>query len=169
MAISLTYVPLFICSTIIRKNRYRIEKLHSRHLLEMPMERFATLQIPTATLIVILFQLIQKEIVAQHQQYINASAYQDLDHPLSNDYRQLNTLSLIREISHNQYAYSRRNIIDGVNESLEHYSDVYFCLLREDFIELLRDSIQHFKSRTPSKKLYCIVGCLYFLKVKQSK
>ncbi|CAF0774800.1 unnamed protein product [Didymodactylos carnosus] len=64
--------------------------------------------------------------------------------PPPNNYRDLSVIPTMNEILEQQTVYLRENIINGVYESADHYLDVHFRLLREDFVEPLREGIDHF-------------------------
>lgn len=69
------------------------------------------------------------------------------------DFRHLSVIPTLRDIITDERPFLRPNKIDGPYDSTQHYLDVQFRLLREDFIKPLRDGIQTLlvmgKHRTP--------------------
>lgn len=58
------------------------------------------------------------------------------------DFRELSVIPTHEDIVANREPFLRENKIDGHYDSEEHYLDVQFRLLREDFIRPLRDGIK---------------------------
>lgn len=50
------------------------------------------------------------------------------------------------EICKYEKPFLRKNIIDGPYKSVDHYLDIHFRLLREDFLKPLRDGVREFKA-----------------------
>ena len=59
----------------------------------------------------------------------------------------------LSEITSNNKIYLRKNITYGAYKNVEHYLDVNFRLLREDFLRPLRDGINIFKTIIEEEKL----------------
>ncbi|CAF1265253.1 unnamed protein product [Didymodactylos carnosus] len=95
-----------------------------------------------------IFEFKQKH---RQQRLHPENSYKDPIEPPPNNYCFLSVIPLMSEILEDQAVYLRRNIIDGVYNSPEHYLDVHFRLLREDFLAPLRDGIQHYKSGAQTK------------------
>ena len=61
------------------------------------------------------------------------------------DFRSLQIYPEFHEIADKMYKpFLRRNVIEGAYRNVEHYLDVHFRLLREDFIAPLREGISSF-------------------------
>ncbi|CAM4799643.1 unnamed protein product [Rotaria magnacalcarata] len=73
------------------------------------------------------------------------------DDPPPDDYRQLQIVPDVNEILSEKKTYLRKNIINGVYESPQHYLDIHFRLLREDFVGPLRDGIEQHLSNASGK------------------
>ena len=58
------------------------------------------------------------------------------------DFRELSIIPSRGDIYIQEQPFLRRNIIEGRYRDVDHYLDVQFRLLREDFIKPLRDGIQ---------------------------
>lgn len=69
-----------------------------------------------------------------------------------NDYRDIPICPTIKEITTQERPFLRKNILRGRYENTEHYLDVQFRLLREDFLEPLREGIQEIVRNTPRKE-----------------
>ncbi|XP_067035451.1 NFX1-type zinc finger-containing protein 1-like isoform X3 [Acropora muricata] len=69
------------------------------------------------------------------------------------DFRHLSVIPSLRDIITDERPFLRPNKIDGPYDNTQHYLDVQFRLLREDFVKPLRDGIQTLlvmgKHRTP--------------------
>lgn len=101
-----------------------------------------------------------------------------------NDYRDIPICPTIKEITTQERPFLRKNILRGRYENTEHYLDVQFRLLREDFLEPLREGIQEIVQNIPRQerkqlmKNYCGVriigkeytwaGVIYQLKIDVS-
>jgi len=71
---------------------------------------------------------------------------------ISNEYieppdnvRDISILPSLHEINSNLSPFLRKNIINGAYTNVEHYVDIHFRLLREDFLQPLRKGINEFK------------------------
>lgn len=67
-----------------------------------------------------------------------------LDRPPPNSFRALGIFPSENEILSSEKPYLRANIVSGSYDSVEHYLDVQFRLLREDYIEPLRQGIGYY-------------------------
>ena len=61
------------------------------------------------------------------------------------DFRHLTVIPTLGDISIDQSGSLRKNKIKGRYHNIEHYLDVQFQLLREDFLRPLRDGIKHYR------------------------
>ncbi|KAJ4436029.1 hypothetical protein ANN_18655 [Periplaneta americana] len=61
-----------------------------------------------------------------------------------NEFRVMSLFPTPHELVTNESAFIRPNIIDGAYDSVEHYLDVQFRLLREDFMAPLKDGISKY-------------------------
>jgi len=69
--------------------------------------------------------------------------------PPPNDFRQMSIFPDIRSDIHaTGEPFLRRNIVKGGYDDAEHYLDVQFRLLREDFIRPLRNGIHEYMGAT---------------------
>ena len=59
--------------------------------------------------------------------------------------KNISILPSLTEINTNQNPFLRKNVINGPYKDVEHYIDIHFRLLREDFLQPLRKGITHFK------------------------
>lgn len=65
---------------------------------------------------------------------------------VSNDFTQLNVVPKLEDIVSDQTSqYLRKNITNGAYKNANHYLDVQFRLLREDFLKPLRDGVQNLR------------------------
>lgn len=64
------------------------------------------------------------------------------------DFRELPVLPVPYDLSKQQRPFLRRNIVEGKYKDGQHYLDIQFRLLREDFVRPLRNGINDFKDNT---------------------
>ena len=69
-----------------------------------------------------------------------------------NDFRDMPICPTNKEITTQERPYLRKNITKGRYENAEHYLDVQFRLLREDFLEPLREGIHEIVQNLPRKQ-----------------
>ncbi|ODM88663.1 NFX1-type zinc finger-containing protein 1 [Orchesella cincta] len=60
------------------------------------------------------------------------------------DYRRVQIVPTLKELLEDKRPFLRPNKIKGAYDSPEHYLDVQFRLLREDFVQPLRKGVEHF-------------------------
>lgn len=63
---------------------------------------------------------------------------------LTDDFRQINICPEPSELQRNVVPFLRGNKVDGKYDGVDHYLDVHFRLLREDFIRPFRERICEF-------------------------
>ena len=68
----------------------------------------------------------------------------------TDNFRHLSVIPTLGDISIDQSGSLRKNKIKGRYHNIEHYLDVQFRLLREDFLRPLRDGIKHYRERNNS-------------------
>ena len=68
--------------------------------------------------------------------------FPDSSGPPPNNFREISVVPRHDDIHSDDPVYLRRNKVDGAYENLEHYLDVQFRLLREDFVMPLREGIK---------------------------
>ncbi|CAF2465989.1 unnamed protein product [Rotaria sp. Silwood2] len=71
--------------------------------------------------------------------------------PPPDDYRQLQIVPGVIEILSDKKTYLRQNIVNGIYTDPQHYLDIHFRLLREDFVGPLRDGIEQYLSKAEGK------------------
>ncbi|CAI9736495.1 Hypothetical predicted protein [Octopus vulgaris] len=86
-----------------------------------------------------LLQSISSEHAPRSRQSRTDSSYSIVD-----DFRNLKLIPTVGEIISNKKPILHKNIKKGVYENLDHYLDVQFRLLREDFVGPLRDGLALF-------------------------
>ena len=69
----------------------------------------------------------------------------------TDNFRHLSVIPTLGDISTDQSGSLRKNKIKGRYHDIEHYLDVQFRLLREDFLRPLRDGIKHYRERNNSR------------------
>ena len=69
------------------------------------------------------------------------------------DFRRLSVVPTQGDILSGERPFLRRNKIDGSYNDVEHYLDVQFRLLREDFVRPLREGIAQLLERLGSAKI----------------
>lgn len=94
-----------------------------------------------------------------------AKFMQDDDPP--DDFRQISLYPMVHEITdRNEKVFLRANIIDGSYQDVDHYLDVHFRLLREDFVAPLRDGICQHLSQQGTKERKRIFNVRFYEKVQ---
>ncbi|XP_077298367.1 NFX1-type zinc finger-containing protein 1-like [Arctopsyche grandis] len=76
----------------------------------------------------------------------------DDDREVPDDFRTMPILPDADEINSNNFTFLRPNIIDGAYNCVDHYLDVQFRLMREDYISPMRDAIMSFLHDPKQKK-----------------
>lgn len=71
--------------------------------------------------------------------------------PPPNNFRDLSVIPTSQDINDVDRPFLRENITQGYYKDVDHYLDVQFRLLREDFVRPLRKGIQEFRLNTHSK------------------
>ena len=83
--------------------------------------------------------------------YFSAGENDDLNPP--DDFRDLSVIPTQEDILTGERPFLRRNKVDGSYHNAEHYLDVQFRLLREDFVRPLREGIAKLLERIGSAKI----------------
>ena len=81
------------------------------------------------------------------------SAVLNDDEDPPDNFRRLSVVPTQEDILHEGRPFLRRNKIDGSYEDVEHYLDVQFRLLREDFVRPLRQGVAQLLERIGSLEL----------------
>ena len=76
-----------------------------------------------------------------------------------NDFRDMPICPTIKEIKSQERPFLRKNIKKGRYEDVEHYLDVQFRLLREDFLEPLREGIYEITHNIPRGQRNQLMKC----------
>ena len=90
-------------------------------------------------------------IVAERQKHGKRYANKAGQKP-PDDFRDIPICPTNKEITSHQRPFLRKNILKGRYEDAEHYLDVQFRLLREDFLEPLREGIHEIVQNVPRKQ-----------------
>lgn len=72
--------------------------------------------------------------------------YEALGQP-PEDFRELSVFPSVDDLTMRGLPYLRRNVVVGPYNDVEHYLDVQFRLLREDFVRPLRDGIKEYEKK----------------------
>ncbi|XP_077302079.1 NFX1-type zinc finger-containing protein 1-like [Arctopsyche grandis] len=62
-----------------------------------------------------------------------------------NNFRELSIKPVVEEITSKKAVFLRKNIVDGEYYSVDHYLDIQFRLLKEDYMRTVRTAIQSFR------------------------
>ena len=76
-----------------------------------------------------------------------------------NDFREIPICPTNKEIKSQEPTFLRKNIKKGRYEDVEHYLDVQFRLLREDFLEPLREGIYEITHKVPREQRNQLMKC----------
>ena len=90
-------------------------------------------------------------IIAERQKHGKRYANKAGQKP-PNDFRDIPICPTNKEIASHERPFLRKNILKGRYEDAEHYLDVQFRLLREDFLEPLREGIHEIVQNVPRKQ-----------------
>ncbi|XP_078367699.1 uncharacterized protein LOC144651634 isoform X2 [Oculina patagonica] len=91
--------------------------------------------------------IIRAERQKHGKRYINKAGQKP-----PNDFRDMPVCPTNKEITTQERPYLRKNILKGRYEDAEHYLDVQFRLLREDFLEPLREGIPEIVNNVPRRQ-----------------
>ena len=91
--------------------------------------------------------LIMAERQKHGKRYVNKAGQKP-----PNDFRDIPICPTNKEITSHERPFLRKNILKGRYEDGEHYLDVQFRLLREDFLEPLREGIHEIIHNVPRKQ-----------------
>ncbi|XP_063233035.1 NFX1-type zinc finger-containing protein 1-like [Bacillus rossius redtenbacheri] len=83
----------------------------------------------------------------KHKKATSDNAGQD-QKPPPDDFREISIYPTPRDILNSDATFIRPNIVKGAYSSVDHYLDVQFRLLREDFVCPLREGITDYMSKT---------------------
>ena len=89
----------------------------------------------------------------------------DAENP-PDDFRSLSVVPTQADILTGERPFLRRNIVDGSYNNAEHYLDVQFRLLREDFVRPLREGIAKLLERIGSAKIGALQDIRFYKDVK---
>ncbi|KAF4525633.1 hypothetical protein B566_EDAN001232, partial [Ephemera danica] len=97
--------------------------------------------------------------------------------PPPNDFREISIYPSIEDVLNNDRPYLRSNVVQGRYFDVEHYLDVQFRLLREDYVRPLREGIADYlrkgpstrKCDAPSVRIYKDVTFIKYVKEVNSK
>jgi hypothetical protein len=91
------------------------------------------------------FSKLETEAKERRQRYSNQTFNNTLSHDTiepPNDFTQMNIVPTLVDIVTDQETFLRKNITKGAYKSVHHYLDVQFRLLREDFLQPLRNGVR---------------------------
>ena len=92
-------------------------------------------------------------------------ALNDAENP-PDDFRSLSVVPTQEDILTAERPFLRRNKVDGSYNNAEHYLDVQFRLLREDFVRPLREGIANLLERIGSAKIGALQDIRFYKDVK---
>ncbi|XP_077301316.1 NFX1-type zinc finger-containing protein 1-like [Arctopsyche grandis] len=128
-------LALGILSKLIDFSKITLQNLKDRHKVNYQEELLQTLANIQMRLIPIKEEFAEKL-------HSRKGADEDLEVP--NDFRKSRICPDVTEISTKNHVFLRPNIINGAYNSVDHYLDVQFRLMREDFIRPMREAIMRF-------------------------
>nr|CAD7575431.1 unnamed protein product [Timema californicum] len=89
----------------------------------------------------------------QMRGFIASKATELLQHiPPPDNFRELSVFPTSKDIMSLEKPFVRPNIVEGAYTSVEHYLDVQFRLMREDFVKPLREGISEYLNMTNLRK-----------------
>ena len=98
--------------------------------------------------------IIRAERQKHGKRYINKAGQKP-----PNDFRDIPVCPTSKEITIQERPFLRKNITKGRYEDAEHYLDVQFRLLREDFLEPLREGIHEIVQNVPKRQRNQLMRC----------
>lgn len=137
---------LNICSTFIHLNPL------AKHNVEQYKDRFNLLivyHIQDPNLMESFQELLKLDEKAseQNERYM-FKTFKNIDSPdidPPDDFTQMSIVPNLNDILTDQTPFLRKNVTNGAYQSVHHYLDVQFRLLREDFIQPLRQGVTNFR------------------------
>jgi hypothetical protein len=92
----------------------------------------------------------QNNKITQDMPFLNLNSH-FIEPP--NDFAQMNIVPKLEDIISDGEPYLRKNITNGAYKNVEHYLDVQFRLLREDFLRPLRTSVMEIRKKVEEMRL----------------
>jgi hypothetical protein len=139
---------LRLCSTFIFLEPLVVDKLDAvRDRLELLIKvyiRDPALDQLWAEFVQLGEEAKKKRNIYKNRTFTNIVNQDALEPP--NDFTQMNIVPTLIDIVHDQETFLRKNITNGAYNSVHHYLDVQFRLLREDFLQPLRNGVKHLRS-----------------------
>ncbi|RWS24443.1 NFX1-type zinc finger-containing protein 1-like protein, partial [Leptotrombidium deliense] len=94
---------------------------------------------------------VEEEMDTVKKMIENANAVNVVKPP--NDFRQISVVPVLSDIKEEtQDIFLRKNVVDEKYESVDHYLDVQFRLMREDFLRPLREGIKQYLNALENKQ-----------------
>ena len=88
----------------------------------------------------------QSDAMRNHRTFRNETAeWSSSDEP-PDDFTSISVVPRMQDILHERAPYLRKNVTSGPFQSVRHYLDVQFRLLREDYMQPLREGVQKFRA-----------------------
>ncbi|KRT83392.1 hypothetical protein AMK59_4487, partial [Oryctes borbonicus] len=93
---------------------------------------------------------IEEKLITYEEQFISRYKKKEIviderESEPPDDFRSISLYPLPAEITNRTKAFVRKNIIEGAYRNVDHYLDIQFRLLREDFVKPLREGICDYK------------------------
>ncbi|CAL4167091.1 unnamed protein product, partial [Meganyctiphanes norvegica] len=93
----------------------------------------------------------EKKGNVQSRRNLRYEEYDQMSPP--DDYKYMSVIPTIEDLSHTERPFLRRNIVQGQYTDSQHYLDVQFRLLREDFIQPLRNGVKAYREKSKSRNM----------------
>ncbi|XP_077298494.1 NFX1-type zinc finger-containing protein 1-like [Arctopsyche grandis] len=126
-----------------------VNKLTIQGLRDHQKERFQDELLENFDDIQIRLVLLKEEAAAK----LETRKASEEDTPVPDDFKSKPILPDISELRSKHSVFLRPNIIEGAYNSVEHYLDVQFRLMREDYISPMRDAIMSY-IKDPTQRRY---------------
>ncbi|CAG9814748.1 unnamed protein product, partial [Phaedon cochleariae] len=133
----------------IVNNLPTLEEEQSMHISEGIKTEFLALKIKVEDM----KQTMKDRYQSQQTTHSNNYREQEDDWIPPEDFRTISVLPNVQEVTCKETPFLRCNKLKGSYKSIDHYLDVQFRLLREDFVKPLRDGICQFLEN-PTQKRY---------------
>ncbi|KRT86557.1 hypothetical protein AMK59_559 [Oryctes borbonicus] len=93
---------------------------------------------------------IEEKLITYEEEFLSRYRRKDIvtdedESEPPDDFRSISLYPLPAEITNRTKAFVRKNIIEGAYRNVDHYLDIQFRLLREDFVKPLREGICDYK------------------------
>lgn len=137
---------LSLCSTLIRTDPHTVEPIS---LIKDRLELITQHRMNDQSLaeefnnFIVLLNETTERNEQNNKTFVNVDNSDEQEPP--NDFTSMSVVPSLRDIVSNQEIFLRKNVTNGAYNNVRHYLDVQFRLLREDFMQPLRQGVRELR------------------------